>query len=102
MFEASRQLEIADGRRRLADRFPDWFPAMSAARQDALAEMHSEMGPADAADLERVIRHAGRGEHHTASAAMLLSAWATRSGQRAWRIAAAMRTGEAAPTETAH
>lgn len=101
--EAAWAADRADSKRILERRFPEWFPALAPARQEALAWMHSEIGAPDMADWTRVLEHVGKGEFHMASATMLLSEWCTRAGQRAWRIAQVMRTGEAPTADlTAH
>jgi hypothetical protein len=96
LIDAAWAADVEDSRRRLARCHP-WYADLDTPRQLALAAMHAELGPADADDLRRVIACLATGEPHQASAAMLLSAWAKRAGQRAWRIAQVMRTGEAEP-----
>lgn len=94
MAEAARAADIADCGRRLARRHPDWFPAMTAARQSVLAEMLAGLPPVDHHPFQRVLELAARGDHQAVAAAMLLTKWGQLGGQRAWRLAQTMRAGE--------
>lgn len=91
MTDAAASADVALCARRLARRYPDWFPAMAIARQEALAQMMAEIGPADHTQFHRAVELAAGGDHHAAAAAMLMSEWG--QSQRAWRIGQTMRTG---------
>lgn len=93
MLDAARAADVADCARRLARRHPDWFPALSVARQEALATMFAEVRPADHEQWRRVLELVARADYQAAAAAMATSDWRVRYGQRAWRACQAMRAG---------
>lgn len=92
--DAAWAADLSEARRRLTRAFA-WYPKLDEVRRTALAAMYAELGPLDRDDFRRVTNHLARDQFQMASASVLLSAWAGRAGQRAWRVAQSLRAGQA-------
>ncbi len=91
------QNDIFRAQRDLRMRFP-WVSGMSDVRRAVLENMTFNMGIAGLEKFHKMLLAAASGDWEEAAAEMLDSLWATQvgkePGQRAWRLAEQMRTGE--------
>ncbi len=79
------------------DKALPWWRALDDVRQDALAEMCFNMGIGTLSDFVHALKYLRSGDWANASAAFLLSKWASQVGHRAQRLAFMVRNG-ARPT----
>jgi lysozyme len=70
-----------------------WFGALDATRKAVVLSMIFNLGPKGFAGFKNTIASIARGDYADAASRMLQSKWATQVGNRAVRLAAAMRTG---------
>jgi lysozyme len=83
-----------DIRRTEADaRKYEWFDALDDARKNVVLSMIFNLGPKGFAGFKNTIASIARGDYEDAASRMLQSKWASQVGNRALRLAAAMRTG---------
>jgi lysozyme len=75
-----------------ARKYP-WFCELNDARQAVVLSMIFNLGPKGFAGFKNTIASIARGDYEDAASRMLQSKWATQVGNRALRLAAAMRTG---------
>lgn len=69
-----------------------WFIDLSAARQKVVLSMIFNLGPKGFAGFKNTITDIAAGDYGSAASRMLQSKWATQVGNRAVRLAQAMRT----------
>jgi|SRR5665213_3749404 len=70
-----------------------WWRQLDGVRQDVLVNMCFNMGIGTLLTFRITLAAVERGDYHSASADMLLSAWAKEVGDRATRLAEKMRLG---------
>jgi lysozyme len=70
-----------------------WFDGLDEARQAVVICMIYNLGPKGFAGFKNTIASIAAGNYDDAASRMLQSKWATQVGNRAYRLAAAMRTG---------
>jgi lysozyme len=70
-----------------------WFDALDETRKAVVLSMIFNLGPKGFAGFKNTIASIARGDYADAASRMLQSRWATQVGNRAVRLAAAMRTG---------
>lgn len=69
-----------------------WFPALSDTRKAVVLSMIFNMGSQGFAGFKNTIDDIAAGDYGSAASRMLQSKWATQVGNRAVRLARAMRT----------
>ena len=84
--------DIAIAQSELDEKLP-WWRTLDDVRQDVMVEMAFNLGVEGLLGFQRTLAAVQVGRWATASADMLLSAWAGEVGPRATRLAAMMRTG---------
>jgi lysozyme len=74
-----------------------WFNDLDETRQDALIDMHMNLGHTRFRRFKKMIAALEVGDHATAKEEMLDSLWATQTGARATELAYMVLTGEYKP-----
>jgi lysozyme len=84
--------DLADACAALDHRLP-WWRGMNLARQRVLCEMAFNVGVGRLLGFHRMLADLEAGKYSAGADEMLASAWARQVGERAQRLAAAMRAG---------
>ena len=97
MAQAARNADLAEARRQLNRQYPVWWPKLDRVRQDVLVELTVEIVGLGVTELDRIVHYVKVEDYALASASLLMTPWTERTGQRAWRLAAALKNGVADP-----
>jgi lysozyme len=89
--EALLRADIAKAEREAA-KYP-WFAGLDSARKAVVVSMIFNLGPQGFAGFKNTIADIAAARYDLAASRMLQSKWADQVGNRAIRLAAAMRTG---------
>jgi lysozyme len=84
--------DVADAYAECRREFP-WFSGLDEAREAIVVSMVFNLGMAKFKGFHNTIAAIARGDYQDAASRMLQSRWAQQVGNRAIRLAAAMRTG---------
>jgi lysozyme len=86
-------VDVAAAVAQLDKAFP-WWRSLDEVRQDVMVELAFNMGIGTLSTFHNTLGFIRDHEFHQASAALLMSRWASQVGERAARLASMMKTGE--------